>query len=36
MATKGARNSIACIEDASEEELDEAKKELRARASKNR
>jgi low affinity Fe/Cu permease len=36
MATKGARNSIACIEDASEEELDEAKKKLRARASKNR
>jgi low affinity Fe/Cu permease len=36
MATKGARNSIACIEDASEEELDEAKKKLRARASKDR
>jgi low affinity Fe/Cu permease len=36
MATKGARNSIACIEDASEEELDEAKKKLRARAQKSR
>jgi low affinity Fe/Cu permease len=36
VATKGARNSIACIEDASEEELEEAKKKLRARASKNR
>ena len=32
LATKGARNSMACIEDASEDQLDEAKENLRKRA----
>jgi low affinity Fe/Cu permease len=35
LATKGARNSMACIEEASEEKLDEAKETQRARASGN-
>ena len=35
LATKGARNSMACIEESSEEQLDEVKETLRARASCN-
>ena len=31
LATKGARNAIASIEDASDERLDEAKEEIRRR-----
>jgi low affinity Fe/Cu permease len=34
IATKGARNSMACIEEASETDLDEEKTKVRARASK--
>jgi low affinity Fe/Cu permease len=33
IATKGARNSMACIEEASETDLDEEKTKVRARAS---
>jgi low affinity Fe/Cu permease len=36
LATKDARNSMACIEDASEEQLDEARENLRARAAIDR
>lgn len=34
LATKGASNAAACIEDGSDEELDDAKKKLRRRADK--